>query len=203
MPRKSQKIQPPYSGFVLAFEPRRTEKIARRLYAPEGASESFSAMDWKFERREIAFLILDRESLSIGAAVLMERMHGSGGTGKLKMRLSDPVIFERPIDAASVENIGVLHEYMSTAEQLKRLDPERWTLFVATIRALRPELAEAMDILFAKREEERRLLGDTNRIARLVEQRDAVGLTLEVGGLDRRTILRSLDRREKVPGVIS
>jgi len=128
-------------------------------------------MDWKFERREIAFLILDREQMSIGAAVLMERMHGSGGTGKLKMRLSDPVIFEPPIDAASVKNVGVLPDYVSTAELVKRLDPDRWALLITTIKRLRPDSAESIDRLLARRVEERRLLGDTEKIARLNKKR--------------------------------
>jgi len=48
----------PYSGYFLTFEPGRTTKIAESLYYPGDASESFSEMDWTFERREIALLSL-------------------------------------------------------------------------------------------------------------------------------------------------
>jgi hypothetical protein len=76
-----------YSGYLLTFEPKRTEKIHSSLYIHQEASESFSAMDWDFEHREIALLTLNPEQPEISALVLMERMHGSGGTGKLKMRM--------------------------------------------------------------------------------------------------------------------
>src|SRR6187402_2212081 len=52
--RKPKAEKPPYSGYFLAFERRRTAKIAQSLNYPGEASESFSAMDWTFERREIA-----------------------------------------------------------------------------------------------------------------------------------------------------
>jgi hypothetical protein len=80
-------------------------------------------------------------------------MHGSGGTGKLKMRLSSPVIFEQPIDFYSVSNVGMFPDCVSTAEQVKRLDPERWALLVTTIKKLRPDSAEAIDRLLSRRKE--------------------------------------------------
>lgn len=130
---------------------------------------------------------------SICSAVLMERMHGSGGTGKLMMRLSDPVLFYEPIDVDTLQSVPGIAEYVSTAAQLKRIDPVIWRNLIDAIMQLRPESARALGALFVKREEERRLLGDSARTTRLVEQRDALGLTLDIASLDRRGALRSLD----------
>jgi len=172
------KGKPSYSSFILAFEPRRTEKIGEQLRFKHEASESFSAMDWKFERREVVLLVLDPEHLSIGAAALMERMHGSGGTGKLKMRFGEPVLFAMPIHADELRDVIELHESISTAESLERLDAGVWAKLLQRIKELRPDSAPELDTLIAKREEDRRLLGNSNRIDRLIEQRDALGLSL-------------------------
>ena len=190
---RSTKEKPIYSGFLLAFEPRRTEKIAEQLNSTYEAAESFSAMDWEFEQREVVLLALDPGESSIGGAALMERMHGSGGTGNLMMRLSDPVLLGKSIDAGSIRGVLSLSENVSTAERLKRIDPAVWSKLIVEIKQLRPESSEALDGRLAKREEDRRLLGDTARIARLVEQRDAVGLTLDIASVDRQATLRSLD----------
>lgn len=187
------KEKSPYSSFILAFEPRRTEKIEERLYMEREASESFSAMDWTFERREVVLLVLDPEHSSIGAAALMERMHGSGGTGKLKMRFSEPVLFAMPIHADELRDVIELHESISTAENLERLDAGVWAKLLQRIKELRPDSAPELDTLIAKREEDRRLLGNSNRIDRLIEQRDALGLSLDIAGVDRPAVLRSLN----------
>jgi hypothetical protein len=132
-PSRSSKFNMPYSGFVLAFEPKRTEKVAERLYREGEAVETFSAMDWNFEPRELALLVLDRDEMSIGAAVLMERMHGSGGTGKLKMRLSNPVIFSKPVETDSVHDVLPLHRHVSTAENVRRIAYDLWINFITLI----------------------------------------------------------------------
>jgi len=187
------KNKQPYSGYLLAFEPRRTQKIAEKLSDVKEASESFSAMDWTFERREIVFLVLDSDEISIGGAVLMERMHGSGGTGKLKMRLSKPVLFERPIDIEEIRDVIDLEEYVSTAEELNRIDPAIWSDLIEIIKKIRPESNQELSALLAMREEERQLLGDSAKIMRLAEQRDAIGLALDITNLDRQSVMRSLN----------
>ena len=89
MPKRKTRIKKQYSGFVLTFEPARTEWLADRLYPDAEISESFSAIDWEFERKELVFLVLSTDPHSISAMALMERMHGSGGSGKLKMRIRE------------------------------------------------------------------------------------------------------------------
>ncbi len=192
-PLRSIKVTLPYSGFVLAFEPKRTPKIVERLSIEGEAVEAFSAMDWKFEPRELALIVFDRNQMSIGAAVLMERMYGSGGTAKLKMRLTNPVIFSKPVGAESVHEILSLQRHVSTAENVQRITPDLWPKLITLLKTLRPDSATALNQLFAERDKERRLFGDGDRLLRLVEQRDCVGLTLEMAGLDRKTALRSLD----------
>lgn len=192
MGRNSNIDKSPYSGYLLAFEPRRTEKIAERLYSVKEASESFSAMDWTFERREVVLLSLTSEEPTIGAAVLMERMHGSGGTGKLKMRMSFPVLIDDAITAQELVDVLALGDCVSTAERPKRIAISIWPNLLDAVKRLRPQIAEQFQALLASRDEDRRLTGDSARVLRLMEQRDAIGLALEVASLDRQATLRSL-----------
>ena len=191
LPTKNDK--PPYSGYLLSFEPRRTEKIHGQLYGIGEASESFSAMDWTFERRELVLLALIPEEPSICGAALMERMHGSGGTGKLKMRLSDPMLIDDAITATELQNVVALADCVSTAERLKRIDVAIWPQLLDTIKRLRPSVASQLNALIAMRETERRLVVDGDRALRLMEQRDAIGMVLEIANLDRHSILRALN----------
>ena len=204
MALKSKVDKNPYSGYLLAFEPKRTDKIAEKLYSDNEASESFSAMDWSFERRELVLLSLTSEETSIGAAALMERMHGSGGTGKLKMRFLLPVMFDEAITAEELAEIITLSDFVSTAEKPVRIATSAWPNILAGIKQLRPLVAKQFEALIASRTEERRLIGESDRVLRLMEQRDAIGLVLDVASLDRQTILRNLksDKIESASSVL-
>ena len=198
------KSEKEYSGFFLSFETRRTEKIAAQLENEQEAAESFSATDWKFERREIVFLSLDRRRDSIGAAVLMERKHGSGGTGKLMMRMYAPLFIDRPIRADELLKNIDLNKIISSAEQLKRIDADDWGRLIGAIKKLRPEIADALDDLLSRRTEESNLSGNSPKMIRLAEQRDAIGLTLDIAHLDRSSVMRAMDvsRAEKAASAL-
>jgi|GEM_PF-1689805 len=190
MARTSKREKPPYSGYFLTFEPGRTEMIMECLHHPGEASESFSAMDWQFERREIALLSLNAGEHSIDAVVLMDRMHGSGGTGKLKMRMWSPVMIEDSIKPDEIAGAFSAKERLCTAETFRRIPHEEWPLVLAAIKTLRPQLASKLDDLVALREQQRLLTGSDQKILRLAEQRDALGLVLDIASLDRKAILR-------------
>jgi hypothetical protein len=195
--------KPEYGGFLLGFELLRTTKIAEELDAFGEAVESFSAMDWDFQRREVVLLSLNPGVPGISGIALMERKYGSGGTGKLKMRLFHPVLFSW----ISQDELGdglALPETVSTAERLKRIGPATWRWLIAVIRQRRPEAVGAIDALLARREEDRRLFGDGVRTRRLIEQRDALGITLDIANLDRQAELRAMDpgRMEKASSVL-
>jgi hypothetical protein len=184
----------PYSGFLLAFEPKRTDKVAEELCCGRGASESFSAMDWAFERREIVLLSLLPGEISIGGVALMERKQGSsGGTGKLMMRLFNPIIIDNPITAEEIISVLDLRSHTSSADRLIRIPPTSWLNLLNTLKKLRPSVAGQIDVLISEREMERQLQGDSSHILRLMEQRDAIGLTLDIAGLDRKSALRTMN----------
>jgi hypothetical protein len=182
-----------YGGFLLRFEPKRSEKILDILHRYEEASESFSAVDWKFEKRELAFLALNPNKTDLCAMVLMERMHQGGGTGKLKMRMSNPVFFDNPVSQAEISKKLVLRKMISSAEDLKRIIHMDWNRLIELIKVVRPSCADDIDSLVAKREALRQFFGDDNRTKRLMEQRDALGIALDIGGLDRKEILKSVN----------
>lgn len=200
--RYSSHYNSEYAGFLLTFEAQRTDRIESSLHVNGEAAESFSSVDWEFERKEVVFLFRAQETPSLFAAALMQRMRGSGGTGKLKMRLSDPVFFEPEISESELRSILNITDSLSTSGDLRRLSSDDWGKLVDTIKSCRSNKARELDILIAKREQERRLIGEDRRIARLTEQRDAIGLCLDIGGLNRKEILRTA-KVENAPHALS
>ncbi len=190
MTAKKKQEKPPYSGYFLTFELGRLAKIRESLGHPGEASESFSALDWTFERREIAFLSFEPNKYSIDAVVLMERMHGSGGTGKLKMRMWAPVLIEESILPNEINDAFPAKDRLCTAETFKRIPTDEWLKAIDAIKRQRPALAAQIDALVKLREVQNRLTGNDTKILRLTEQRDAIGLVLDIASLDRKTILR-------------
>ncbi|RQU06566.1 hypothetical protein DF022_06235 [Burkholderia cepacia] len=162
------------------------------MYPDMDLSESFSALDWTFENRELVLLILRHNPFKIHALALMERMHGSGGSGKRKMRMAKPlVVFDDPI--AAKELPFDLEPLISTPERLRRLEGSRWNQLVSSLLQLRPKYADQIKSVIEKRTQQRRLLETSERALRLNEQRDGVGLALDIGGLDRPAILKSMN----------
>ena len=192
MAKKNTPKQPTlYAGFVLTFEPERTEWLAEKIYSGNDLAESFSALDWKFERRELALLVLSKAPLSISAMCLMERMHGSGGSGKLKMRMSNIILFDTPIENEEISNYD-LNSIVCTPETLSRTDISTWDNLLAELKQLRPEKSSAINHLIELRIEEHRLLGGSNRVRILNEQRDGIGLSLDIAEMDRPTVLKGI-----------
>lgn len=181
-----------YGGFVLTFEPARTQWLRERLYPNMDFSEAFSALDWAFESRELVLLSLRHDPLKIHAFALMERIHGSGGSGKRKMRMVKPlVVFDEPIAAKELQLD--LKSLVSTPERLRRLDGSSWNQLVSSLLRLRPAYADQIIAVIEKRTLQHRLLDTSERALRLNEQRDGLGLALDIGGLDRPAILRSMN----------
>jgi hypothetical protein len=192
MAKKKKPLSPAeYGGFILAFEPTRTEKISEYLSRFDEVSESFSTDDWAFERCELVLLARRNPNLQIFAAALMRTMSGGGGTRRTKMRLGDPVLFDPPILSPLHLKSLRMQELVSTAENLKRVDAATWANILTLLKSSRPEMATDIDILVERRTEDRRLIGDGERISRLAEERDAIGLCLDIAGGDRMGILRS------------
>jgi hypothetical protein len=192
MPRLKKTSTPfAYSGFILTFEPQRTPWLADQLYLKKEIREPFSALDWTFLRRELVALVLSHNPLSIFAFALMERMHGSGGSGKLKMRMYNLVIFDEPVKISEI-SIKSTDTLISTPERLNRLDPITWDLFIDELKRLRPYDAGAIDERISLREADIRLLDDSPKVDRLNEQRDAVGLSLDIAQIGHAPVMRSV-----------
>jgi hypothetical protein len=162
-------------------------------------SESFSSRDWQLEERELALLVLpsahpsfDDSPTSIAAFVLMRRMPGSGGFAKLKMSFASLLVFDVPIAIRDLSLTG-LNRKLSSPERMKRIDGPLWQALLQRIKAMRPRDAERLNAIEAERNIERRLMGNSTRIDRLNEQRDGLGLVLDIGHIDRAAILRSVD----------
>jgi hypothetical protein len=188
------------SGFVLTFEPGRSERIDTELrYRSHKATETFSSVDWKFHPKELVLLSfsfgydLGVRDRTIDGAVLMERMTILGATGKLKMRLHSPVMFEEPIELKELPSALRRPQLFSTSFNVRRIEPETSQELLDRIKALRPSYAAQLDHLVKSQFEDRRIFPVTERNQRLMEQRDAIGMAVQVAGLDRDRLLKSLD----------
>lgn len=195
MPRK-KRLHREYGGFILTFEPGRAEWLAKRL-SPDmsemALSQSFSSQDWEMEQRELMCLVFhEHQPLAIGAFVLMERMRGTGGFATLKMRFAQMLVFDEPLSTSQLQIQG-LHERLSTPGAMRRLDQPEWAQLLEQMKKLRPGYAAQLDAIAAAREAEHRLFGDSVRAKRLNEQRDGLGLALDIGLLDRPSIFKSID----------
>jgi hypothetical protein len=197
MPRK-KKNDENYGGFILTFEPGRCEKIDSALrYFRREATETFSSSDWTFFSRELVLISLDIDGLSdpdervISGAALMERTKVGAATGKLKMKLHSPVMFDEPIGLGELPKKFWDDELFSTSLDLRRIAPDNWRDLLHVIRVVRPKDADSLRKLEFRRSEDRRIFPSDERTERLMEQRDAIGVAIDIAGLDRARILRT------------
>lgn len=192
-----KKEKGPYHGFLVEFEPERSNRMTEWLSAGYDVSDSFSSDDWGLRKKEIFFLLAPRSDQQMPAlfgATYVERMHGTGGTRKPKYRLTKPVLFEGPIDFDELERVSAdLANSISNPSIGLRLSPVLWQQLVSVALALRPAQAEKLEALLALVQRDTQLLGGTNRLDRLAEQRDAVGMVLDVAGLDRTAVFKAVD----------
>ena len=186
-----------YSGFVVEFEPERSNRLAEWMSAGYDFSDSYSSDDWSLRKKEIFFVIspkLDFGSQTLLGAVFVERMHGTGGTRKPKYKLTRPVLFEGAIGFLELQQAGIdFSGGISNSTGGIRLPLEFWNRLVTTVCLLRAGQAEALSQLLVLVERDTQLLGGTNKLDRLAEQRDAVGMVLDLAGLDRSAMLKTVD----------
>jgi hypothetical protein len=192
-----------YSGFVLTFEPGRSELIDAALrYGRQEATEALSSRDWKLFPRELVFLSFSFghdvgvRDKTIDGMILMQRLKVPAATGKWKVRLESPVMFENPIELREFSQGLRRALRLSSPISLVRLEQKTWRRLIERAKVLRPDTAQALDRLIALRNEDRRIFPSNTRTTRLMEQRDAVGIAVEMAGLDRPSVLGSLDRKK-------
>ncbi len=187
----------PYCGFIVEFEPERSIRMTEWLSVGYEVSDSFSSDDWVLRRKEI-FLIFAPEisggKKSLIGAVYVERMRGTGGIRKPKYRFTKSVLFDKAIERDQLVDDKVdLTNSISGPNGGIRLTLGLWTSLINILRTVRPEQAQALDDLIALVEINTPLIGGTNKLDRLAEQRDAVGLVLDMARLDRADIFKSVD----------
>lgn len=191
MPRNRTLKAAEYGGFILGFEPARTETIKDYLANNWNVSESFSSQDWNLQSREMVYLARREPRPEIvGAALMLKRGRG-GGTKRIKMLFAKSVLFEKPIssnEAADGERLG---QIVSTADNLKRYRAGPWSELNHLIKTLRPTYADSIEQLAQLRVDSNKPAIAADRGTRLSEERDSFGLALDIAGLSRHKILRT------------
>jgi hypothetical protein len=183
-----------YSGFIVQFEPKRSRKIGAWLNEKFKISDSYSSEDWGLGKKEIFLIWLpstqDKDELkAICGAVLVERMHGNGGTGKPKYKFVHPIMFDNSVTQNYLNKLNIsVENRISTSEKGERLELSFWLTLVDVIKTNNPLKIEEIDKLLQLVTQDTLLIGGTNRLNRLSEQRDAVGLVLDIAGINRQTI---------------
>lgn len=180
-----------YGGMILGFEPARTDTIEEYLASGYVVSESFSSQDWNLQNREMVYFARQGDCPSLFGAGVLRKRGGGGGTKRVNMRLSESVLFEHPISAKEAANPDTLGLAISTAENVRRFDAAGWRQLNDLIKTLRPEHAQRLDELARQRLVGLSDIPRSTRASRLSEERDALGLALDVAGLDRQAILRT------------
>lgn len=191
--RKGSADTHPYGGFILGFDNTRTRLIHHKLRAGSKASAPFPMATWSFTERELALLITDDAHHEIGAIVLLERMHRTGGTGMLMARLVHPVFFSPPIAPDELAGIVDILLDGSSVERPNRLDARIWDALLARIQHIRPDTAAALGLLIRERVSNSASIDNERREATLRSERDALGMTFDIAGLKRQELLQSID----------
>lgn len=180
-----------YGGFILGFEPERTDTIEEYLASGYVISESFSSQDWNLQNQEMVYFARQGNIPSLFGAGVLRKRGGGGGTKRVNMRLAEFVLFERPIYANEAANENTLEKAISTADSVQRFDAAGWRQLNDLIKTLRPEHARRLNELARLRLARLSSIPRDTRTSRLSEERDALGLVLDIAGLDRQAILRT------------
>lgn len=182
-----------YSGFLVALEPARSKRIWNSIENGDVFQDSFSVDDWELSRKEIFFLTLKKRGREIDAVILVERAHGAGGTGKPKYSFDKPIIISPPISSVDVSDlVQDFKSLVSTPSRGIRIEYNLWKSLVRRIKQLRPAISDELDALLLLVERTASMLGGEGKLDRLAEQRDGLGLCLDVAGIPRSEILKSI-----------
>ncbi|PPC88684.1 MAG: hypothetical protein CTY37_00380 [Methylotenera sp.] len=185
-----------YSGFIASFEPARSKKLFSSLKLGGGFSDSFSIDDWELNKKEIFILVLERSPLKVSGAAFVERSYGNGGTGKPKFSFTDLLSFGEPIPitdfAEDIENLG---SWISNSTNGgRRLDQDNWDKLINAIKKFRPNISLELDKLLKLIFKDVDLVDvSSNRATRLAEQRDAIGIAVDIAGGNRPLLMKSIN----------
>jgi len=192
--RARKKASKGYGGFILSFEPGRAETIDALLrFRAHEATTALSSKDWKLEPRELVALSLLEHFRGVDGLALMERSAGKAVTAAWRMRLHSPVMFEEPVTFEELPRRFRSARLHSSTIELNRLQASDWNELLHQLSVLRPASAKAIADLVKARSVDRRIFASTPREQRLLEERDAIGLTVDIAGLDRAALLKSVN----------
>lgn len=189
----------PYSGFIAEFEPERSTTMVEHLNIGYDVSDSFSKDDWALGRKEIFFIASaasEEAPQALVGAVFVERMHGTGGTRKPKYKLTYPVLFQPSVAFDEIEQHIELGDILSSPRGGVRVLHQTWLSLLNLVRKIRPAQAKQLEALLKLIDQDTQLLGGTNRLDRLAEQRDAFGIVFDMAGLDRAGIFKGIDAKK-------
>lgn len=180
-----------YGGYLFIFdEERRAAMLSDR--GTHQFSEAISAPDWKPKGVEVCLLSFGDGHIDGAALARRGRMVVTN-----KYRVSFGPIFRfPPVGIQEITRaIGTTfqsHFIRSTVGAGKRVSPKTWAQLIRAIKHLRPEAAEALDDLETRRVNEARAYLKEG-FQTMAQEKDAVGLALDIFGEDRAQVLSHWD----------
>ena len=176
-----------YGGLVFVVdEPKRAEKLAARLSMGREFSDTLSAPDFKPGDFETGVLSFDRKHLSFFC--LMRR-------GRLVATAQYQIHFQKVIELGEIEvddfkdSPEIRHALdVSLKGKTSRFPDTLWQRFVSELQRLRPHRKRDIEAMETSRGwKGESLQGDS--FVTIAEEKDAVGLALQIFGVDRKPVL--------------
>jgi len=177
-------------GFLIMFdEENRSWLLKSHTESDEDFSDAFSALDWKIKQHEICLISFDQKSIE--GVALAERKQ-KVATARYRVVFTHFKPFTKlPIDAISQKLGGSIRRYFIKASngQGHRMATQTWNDVIDTIIAMQPDVLNAIQgVITIRNWLQKPIVGDWTQT--LSEERDAVGIALEIFGTERQKELR-------------
>jgi len=176
-------------GYFLVIDEWKRELGIEGLIAVHGTfTEAVSAPDWQNKEVEIFFLSMDMEAIDY---ICLGRRGRSGAASfKNQIRFTDFYRFNPPIVLADlIEDFTARlrpHIIRTSQGYGQRVPPSTWAELLDTVERLRPESVDALARLERVR---RRAIRPWTKSRTVIEERDAVNLSLRMADMNERDLL--------------
>lgn len=176
-----------YGGIIFSvFDPKRKTIIERRAVEEKSFTKVVSIPDIRPELLDTCVITFNQRTLNY---FCLTRRAKKVSASQQKIEFIEIV----PLDHLPVPEFAsnpAVRKFLRESEKLAsfRAQPEVWDKFLILLKEKRPFAADSIDELEAKRKEKFPLL-DGNAFETVALEKDAVGLAVDIFGLDRKKVL--------------
>lgn len=174
-----------YGGYLFIFdEAKRANMLAERAIEGWSFTDVMSGPDTRIKPVDYCFISFDGEEIAYAALV---RRGNKVATAKYRVKYSNFIELQ-PISFAEIErniDVKLRHHFIRSSIGVgDRVPSKTWAGLMTTVKRLRPESANALDGLERLRSSSTRSF-NRQGFEIVAQEKDAVGLALEVFGANR------------------